>query len=312
MERAGILARAVCRRGAAAHVAAIFERSFYLQAGEIFLCVGEPAIGNGPLTLVAANGFRPSGLGLRHGEPALISDREIVIGDRVRLCLAACEVWHAPAWAEAAPPDVLGKTCAALARRADAAGAGLAPVVFGTVASTPFARIASERMAQFWSWLAAAGWANARSSRYANVDEGRAGTLSFARPTGDSARSRFSPAAVRNLIGLGPGLTPSGDDFLAGTLAALDAIGEVEVRAALSRAIAQALPGRTSPLSACLLRAACAGHMGERMHDAVSALLAGDAEGAIEAVENIGHSSGWDMLAGAVMVMRRRPWKGGR
>jgi hypothetical protein len=270
IERAGILAHEVCTRGAAAHVAAIFERSFYLCAGEIFLCVGEPAIGNGPLTLIAGTSVQLSGLNLRPDE------REIIIGERVRLCLDSCEVWRPPAWPNAAPPDMLRETCGALARRVNAAGPGLAPVVFGAPAPTPFARIASERIAQFQTWLV-----NAHTCGNKN------GSPSF---------------AVRDLIGLGPGLTPAGDDLLAGALAALDAFEEAEARGALAHAIMSALPGRTSPLSACLLRAAGAGHVGERLHKAVSALLVGDVEAAIEAADSIGHTSGWDMLAGAAAV----------
>jgi len=276
IEGAGILAHEVCMRGAAAYVAAIFERSFYLCAGEIFLCVGEPTIGHGPLTLIAGTGVHLSGLNLRPDEPAVISEQEIIIGERVRFCLDPCEVWRPPSWPNAAPPDTLREACGALARRVNAAGPGLAPVVFGAPAPTPFARIASERIAQFQTWLV-----------NAHTCGNKIGSPSF---------------AVRDLIGLGPGLTPAGDDLLAGALAALDAFGEAEARGVLAHAIMLALPGRTSPLSACLLRAACAGHVGERLHKAVSALLVGDVEAAIEAAECIGHSSGWDMLAGAAAV----------
>jgi len=313
IERAGILAHEICARGAAAHVVAIFERSFYLRAGEIFLCVGEPAIGNGPLTLLAGAGVRLSDLDLRPDEPAVISEQEIIIGERLRLCLDACEVWGPPAWPDAAPPDVLSETCGALARRVDAASAGLAPVAFGAPVPTPLARTASECIAQFRCWLIeqTVGWAKARSSRRAHADQRMVGTLRFAHPTGESGRSKSALAAVCDLIGLGPGLTPSGDDFLAGALAALDAFGAAEACAALAHAIMLTLPGRTSPLSACLLRASCAGHVSERLHDAVSALLVGDVEASTEAAESIGHTSGWDMLAGAGVVILRLLPKGG-
>jgi hypothetical protein len=106
------------------------------------------------------------------------------------------------------------------------------------------------------------------------------------------------------LIGLGPGLTPSGDDFLVGALALLDAIGERAAHAALARAIVDASPNLTTPLSACFLRAAAAGHIGEALHRAVSSSITGDAGSAVAAVEKIGHSSGWDMLAGAMTALK--------
>ena len=54
--RAGVLARNLCRPRARGHVAAVFARSFHIRVGAAFLCVGEPAIGNGPWTLIAELG----------------------------------------------------------------------------------------------------------------------------------------------------------------------------------------------------------------------------------------------------------------
>src|SRR4051794_37568260 len=51
--RSGILAAKFCQENRHAEVAAVFERSIYLRSKEMFLCIGEPAIGNGPLRLIA-------------------------------------------------------------------------------------------------------------------------------------------------------------------------------------------------------------------------------------------------------------------
>jgi hypothetical protein len=50
--RSGVLAQAFCRNNARATVEAVFERSFYLRAGGDFVCIGDPDVGNGPLTLM--------------------------------------------------------------------------------------------------------------------------------------------------------------------------------------------------------------------------------------------------------------------
>ena len=110
--------------------------------------------------------------------------------------------------------------------------------------------------------------------------------------------------AVRGLIGLGPGLTPSGDDFLVGALALLDAIGERDAHTAVARAVVDLLAERTTPLSACFLRAAAAGHIGDALHRAVSSAFSGDADAAVAAIKKTGHSSGWDMMAGIVTTLR--------
>jgi hypothetical protein len=125
----------------------------------------------------------------------------------------------------------------------------------------------------------------------------------------ESATARSAAAdRVHYLVGLGPGLTPSGDDVLVGALALLDALAERDatarvMRANLARTVDDVPPGLTSPLSRCFLRVAAAGHVGERLHAAISSCLAGDADAAIAAVRDIGHSSGWDMMAGIVTAL---------
>ena len=51
--RSGVLAKEFCRHGAHAEVEAVFERSMYLRSGDMFVCIGEPTIGDGALTLIA-------------------------------------------------------------------------------------------------------------------------------------------------------------------------------------------------------------------------------------------------------------------
>ena len=72
------------------------------------------------------------------------------------------------------------------------------------------------------------------------------------------------PRELASLVGLGAGLTPSGDDALVGALAALDVISECSpVARPLRRALVEALPvplePRTTRLSAQMLRAAADG-----------------------------------------------------
>jgi hypothetical protein len=116
-------------------------------------------------------------------------------------------------------------------------------------------------------------------------------------------RGEVPAHAVRDLVGLGHGLTPSGDDFLAGALAALDALDQTNMHAALARAVIAAAD-RTTPLSATFLRAAAAGHVGESLHAMIAAVLTGDGDAALATARRIGHTSGWDTLAGALVTAR--------
>lgn len=255
--RAGVLAGAFCARYHTTEVAAVFARSFYVRAGDDFVCVGSPEIGNGPLTIIAD-----------------VKRHRITVADRVDIDLTWSLSWGAPGWPARSSPEMLSATLIELARRAvtQAPSEGLARLVLGTAAQTALDRAALPRIARFRRWL-------------------------------DEARTT-DPAPVHDLIGLGHGLTPSGDDLLSGALALLDAVGATDAHAALVRTIHTAPADLTSPLSFCLLKATAAGHVGEHLHQAVSALLGGDVGAAIAAADRIGHSSGWDMLTGAVLALR--------
>ena len=109
--------------------------------------------------------------------------------------------------------------------------------------------------------------------------------------------------AVARLVGLGPGLTPAGDDFIAGYLAALWS------RAGCDRgidAMLQPLADALAPLFLCtnaisrqMLSDAAHGRFAERLVDVTKALAgAGNvADATVHALAN-GHSSGADTLCG--------------
>jgi hypothetical protein len=117
----------------------------------------------------------------------------------------------------------------------------------------------------------------------------------------DPGSARLMPEIVDRLLGAGPGLTPSGDDFLAGLLVAARAFG-LPIADLCARVLAAA-PGGTTDLSAALLRCACRGEaipqvsallsaMSQeservtRLHDALRGLCA------------VGHTSGEAMAIG--------------
>jgi hypothetical protein len=105
------------------------------------------------------------------------------------------------------------------------------------------------------------------------------------------------------LIGLGPGFTPSGDDFLGGMLVALRAGSQAQ---SLWRWLEPRLAGRTSAISAAHLAAAAEGEAHEALHACVELLLggAGRWSDALDRLDRVGHFSGWDALAGVAAVVR--------
>jgi hypothetical protein len=126
----------------------------------------------------------------------------------------------------------------------------------------------------------------------------------LARACGDDDPAAAVAAAER-LIGLGPGLTPAGDDYVGGAFFARRALGPDGAAAAgWARAATQVrslAAARTHPVSAVLLSDLLAGEGHEPLHELANALAAGAASTAVAAVARlvrIGHSSGWDLLAG--------------
>ena len=110
------------------------------------------------------------------------------------------------------------------------------------------------------------------------------------------------------LLGLGAGLTPSGDDFVGGAFFVRAALAQpgTSDRASWRRAAASvraAASRSTNPISAALLEDLLDGHGWSPLHDLASALASDDdslAMSAAHRLTHLGHSSGWDLLAGFV------------
>ena len=106
------------------------------------------------------------------------------------------------------------------------------------------------------------------------------------------------PPDAEALIGLGPGLTPSGDDYLGGMMVALHALGRDGQGRALWRWLQPRLAARTSAISAAHLAAAAEGEAHEVLHQVLQNVSPPSA------LDAVGHCSGWDALAGAAAVLR--------
>jgi len=107
-------------------------------------------------------------------------------------------------------------------------------------------------------------------------------------------------AAARSLLGLGPGLTPAGDDCLVGWLAGCrtaSPAGRALAEAVGSRLLREAA-GRTGQLSRAFLGAVVAGEVAEPVRDFV---LAPD-ETRLAGLLALGATSGADLLAGYLVA----------
>jgi hypothetical protein len=122
---------------------------------------------------------------------------------------------------------------------------------------------------------------------------------------GDAAEA---VAVATMLVGLGEGLTPAGDDFLVGLMAALRARIDDRRRRALVDWLGAPLAAsraRTTPLAAQSLAFAARGHFDALVLRALDALLAEPDDGAfvqtLAAVLATGATSGADLLTGMLI-----------
>ncbi|MDP7080019.1 MAG: DUF2877 domain-containing protein [Candidatus Undinarchaeales archaeon] len=104
---------------------------------------------------------------------------------------------------------------------------------------------------------------------------------------------------ARQLVGLGPGLTPSGDDVLVGMLAVLSLAGETWVGEAVAPAVRD-----TPDFSQAVLLEACRGGFAADVDALARALLAGNADAVDAASRELldhGATSGSDICAGVAL-----------
>jgi len=234
-------------------VCAVFRRSGYLEfPGRRVLCVGERALGRGPLN-VLVDAFEPPRL-----------------GDVLGLRTVGATVWR-PSSGAARPSRAALQALRAAARESVPAE-GLGRLVCR--GSSPLIEHVRPALVALERWQAGGALA----------------------------------AEVATLLGLGPGLTPSGDDYLGGMLMGLRLFGRAADAEVLWAWLAPRLAAGTSLISAAHLAAAAEGEAHEALHACIDALAGGALRAwpaRLASLASIGHCSGWDGLAGVIAAAER-------
>ncbi|MBQ2733344.1 MAG: DUF2877 domain-containing protein [Clostridia bacterium] len=109
--------------------------------------------------------------------------------------------------------------------------------------------------------------------------------------------------AVSGLVGLGGGLTPSGDDLICGALYALHYCEGTQDKALELARAARAAQKNTNIISRRYLTAAAEGEYFGLVADLINALCGdGDIEKALDSLLTVGSSSGGDIAAGILLA----------
>jgi len=107
-----------------------------------------------------------------------------------------------------------------------------------------------------------------------------------------------------SLSGLGPGLTPSGDDFLVGLMYAIWSMLKSSEVKTLCGVLEKAAAPRTGLFSAAHIRAAARGEAAAYWHGLLTACVEGDPkeiDAALDTLLAVGHTSGEDAVSGFVL-----------
>ncbi len=112
-------------------------------------------------------------------------------------------------------------------------------------------------------------------------------------------------ASAGKLIGLGGGLTPSGDDLICGALYALSYCGTTKKYASMLAKAATAAQNNTNIISRRYIQSAAKGEYFGLVADFINALCGnGGTEEALDALLAVGSSSGGDIAAGILLAYR--------
>jgi uncharacterized protein DUF2877 len=112
--------------------------------------------------------------------------------------------------------------------------------------------------------------------------------------------------AARPLLGLGEGLTPSGDDYVGGVMFAQRVVAGGGVTADAAARIVADAGALTHPISARLLADLAAGEGWAPLHDLLVALGGARPDAVLAAARRVialGHTSGWSLLAGMLTAI---------
>ncbi len=272
-QSAGPIASRILGTRAKGTVVALFERCFYIDVDSLYLCIGASDFPMGPLHISTDAPSTTSWLasGLNVGDPVYVTQTHIKVGALIQLQFNQITRWQPTTVHNTRPSrKSIDQIRACYLRHSPMEG--FAPLIFnGNNSDLPQA---SRPLSNLADWL----------NTYLS-----------------GTHSRAEQPPISEILGMGPGLTPSGDDFIAAMVLTLSWLGEHTLVGLLARAVRNQAPGATNPISAQHLYAACEGYGSETLHHVLWALGDGalaDQTIALNALTDMGYTSGWDAIAG--------------
>lgn len=263
----------------------VFRRCAYLQFNRILVCAALPELGNSSITLLLANSCQTLPACFTPGAKVSLSMNDLRISDRFVFCARNAGTYDSvivPRRVDLHLMNVVNQRVQQL----DLPHEGLAPVLKHDGAH----RTGESALLQYAKPL---------------IDELLEGLPVLRDGVAKVYDYTDSPRWVR-LMGAGPGLTPSGDDFLIGVLVALHLLGQKESAQVLWGSVAVEAKTSTTQISNTLLEQAACGRVSQTVRLFIDTLFADDpttTAGLNSLLRQMGETSGWDWLAGFVLTL---------
>lgn len=271
-------------------VFSVFERTFNILINDKLLGIAREEVAPSPINVITdiSRNRKMTSLGIKEGMSVKRSEDSLIIDDILEISLEGAEVWRPRTGVDGRFDfEISGRNLGLAKRLAIEKGE-------------------SEGLAQLLPLVDDIAMANlpeiSNLNRAAKKALPNLTDLMECIWTGDLNCVREQS---KNLVGLGPGLTPSADDLLSGLMVAnwwvansFETILE-EVRAA-NEVITES-SDRTTLMAQQLLNLSAKGKTNEAAEDLLEAILTGTAaevEAGVDRVAEIGETSGFDMMVG--------------
>ena len=282
-------AKIALKNNASGQVIAVFESSFYLQTATQIICVGNQNIKNSPITIITSlpKNFSFKLFKLKIKEKIFFLNVDIKIKDQTFAFNEKTKIWHPK---ELGFPLVLDNIRRGvrhfykILRHKELEPRGFSEILFlknlSMKRSEYDKKVASE-LSDCRHWL------------YQSLVE-------------KSRKCMPRPNWAENLLGLGFGLTPSGDDFIGGVMIGLNICKRNATAQCIWDHVSENISESTTPIAAAHLHAASKGLGPADIHELATAILMAKLDGideTTESLDTIGQTSGWDIFAGVFVVI---------
>lgn len=299
IEVAGRTVFSLYRAQAEGTVLCVFQRCAYLQFGSSMVCLGLQEIGASAITALLAENISALPDWLKAGDSVRFTQTGLTFNrvHTIRMQVHKPYVDKVPAYNDWRESEILSR---GFIEALDIPDVGFSELLKQPKSIDPNALVqyVSPAVSSLLTQLG-----QVRTSDRADHTQ----IVEKLRGDADIVGDSFDIKPVLPLLGAGPGLTPSGDDFLIGVMCALHTSNKHTLARDLWAELSAYALKTTTPISVTFLQGAARGECGARYAALIQLFTTYPDTSAAQIrlhLNSIGESSGWDWLCGFLMCLK--------